>query len=249
MPPKKRARSAAGRAATATDYAVAEPDYEPAPSKVSLSARQVEIDAALKVTKNTAEMKLLEAEKLKRQEAATVARQLGNTGQAKAKAENTLEVAFTVFNKVQTTYNNTKGNKLFDAMLQAAVEGAKQGFDVKAQVGATALELLWTTETAEEQLEMLRLQDSLLLRYAGIMQLYMVCKKQKTTAEKDVADALTTHHAKQKIRQQLIDDADELQLKLERLQAGVADTTDTTDTAEATDTEATDYDCATLSFD
>ena len=72
MPPKKRARSAvdsraeraAGRAATATDYAVAEPDYEPAPSKVSLSARQVEIDAALKITANVSEMTLLEEEKL-----------------------------------------------------------------------------------------------------------------------------------------------------------------------------------------
>ena len=92
MPPKKRARStvdphaerAAGRAATATDYAVAEPDYEPAPSKVSLSARQVEIDAALKITANVSEMTLLEEEKLLRQQAATVARQLGSTGQAKA---------------------------------------------------------------------------------------------------------------------------------------------------------------------
>ena len=69
MPPKKRARSAvdsraeraAGRAATATDYAVAEPDYEPAPSKVSLSARQVEIDAALKITANVSEMTLLDS--------------------------------------------------------------------------------------------------------------------------------------------------------------------------------------------
>ena len=80
-----RAERAAGRAATAADYAVAEPDYEPAMAgKVSLSARQVEIDAALKITANVSEMTLLEEEKLLRQQAATVARQLGSTGQAQA---------------------------------------------------------------------------------------------------------------------------------------------------------------------
>ena len=40
---------------------MAEPDYEPAVAgKVSLSARQVEIDAALKITANVSEMTLLE---------------------------------------------------------------------------------------------------------------------------------------------------------------------------------------------
>ena len=105
-----RAERAAGRAATATDYAVAEPDYEPAPSKVSLSARQVEIDAALKITANVSEMTLLEEEKLLRQQAATGARQLGSTGQAKAKAEHNVKVATTVWNKVSTTYKNEKAN-------------------------------------------------------------------------------------------------------------------------------------------
>ena len=236
MPPKKKPRTA-----------VAGPEDEPAVvCKVSLSARQVEIDAALKITKNTAEMKLLEAEKLKRQEAATVARQLGSTGQAKAKADHALEVATNVFNKVQTTYNNTKGNKLFDALLQAASEGAKQGFDVKAQVGATALEDLWTTETAEEQLGKLRVHGSLLLRYAGIMQLYMVTKKQKTLAETAASDCVTAHQVKQLERQSLLDEADKTKIKLERLQAGVAETTDT---AEITGVVYSDEDCATLSFE
>ena len=158
MPPKKRARSAvdsraeraAGRAATATDYAVAEPDYEPAPSKVSLSARQVEIDAALKITANVSEMTLLEEEKLLRQQAATVARQLRSTGQAKAKAEHNVKVATTVWNKVSTTYKNEKANsKLFAAMVRASAEAAGAGFDIKAQVGDSALKEQWTAENAQ----------------------------------------------------------------------------------------------------
>ena len=63
------------------------------------------------------------------------------------KAEHNVKVATIVLNKVSTTYKNEKANsKLFAAMVKASAEAAGAGFDVKAQVGDSALKEQWTTE-------------------------------------------------------------------------------------------------------
>ena len=165
------------------------------------------------------------------------------------KAEHNVKVATIVLNKVSTTYKNEKANsKLFAAMVKASAEAAGAGFDVKAQVGDSALKEQWTTEEVGEELDKLRENDSQLLRAAGVMQLYMVVKKQLTLAETAATESAAAHRVKQLERQSLLD-ADKAKLKLERLQAGGA----TTDAAEATDaadvTETTGYtEEATLDF-